>query len=83
MLWRSPDSVHLEIGARAVVIEGLPAELVRRIASPLPPREPGPPLEAGHREALSALVDAGYLWRRSATSADDARRAVPAARSPD
>lgn len=79
MLWRSPESVHLEIGTRAVVVDGLPPEVVRRVASPLPAREPLPPLDAGAAQALAALADAGYLWPRS-SSTDDPRLAAPAPR---
>jgi bacteriocin biosynthesis cyclodehydratase domain-containing protein len=79
MLWRSPGSVHLELGSRAVVVDGLPPEVVRRVASPLPPREPAPPLDDEVSQALAALVEAGYLWQRPRPSADS-RPDVPAPR---
>ncbi|WP_375476747.1 TOMM precursor leader peptide-binding protein [uncultured Jatrophihabitans sp.] len=37
LLWRSPDCVHLEVGDRAVVVEGLPAPVLRAVAASLPP----------------------------------------------
>jgi hypothetical protein len=77
MLWRSPESVQLELGSSAVVVEGLPPTLVRRVASPLPPREPAAPVDDPAEQALTALVDTGYLWPRS-TDPDD-RRLAPGA----
>lgn len=74
MLWRSPESVHFELGNRAVVVDGLPTPVIRRVASPLPPRDPAPPTDEATRQALDALLDAGYLWPRSAEP-DDARLA--------
>jgi hypothetical protein len=76
MLWRSPESVHFELGSRAVVVDGLPTPLVRRVASPLPPppRTPAPPIEPAARQALDTLLEAGYLWPR-AGEPDDPRLA--------
>lgn len=88
LLWRSPSSIHLELGARAVVVEGLPERLVRRLANsaPPPPSEPAPsrerndttsdPLDDSARHALTALADAGYLWRRP-RQPDDPRLVPP------
>jgi hypothetical protein len=76
LLWRTPDSVHLELGAHAVVVDGLPTALVRRVASPVPPRTPPPPVSETTRHALAALTEAGYLWPR-ATDRDDPRLAAP------
>ncbi|MDT4914719.1 MAG: hypothetical protein QOC66_3847 [Pseudonocardiales bacterium] len=75
LLWRSPDSVHLELGSSAVVVEGLPVALLRRVASPVPPRDAPPPTDDGARQALIALAEAGYLWSRS-TDPDDPRLTV-------
>jgi hypothetical protein len=74
LLWRSPDSVHLELGSSGVVVDGLPVPLLRRVASPLPPADPPPPLDDASRLALVALAEAGYLWPRP-TTADDNRLA--------
>lgn len=64
LLWRSPDTVHLELGDRAVVVAGLPTDLARRVASPAPPDEPLPPIDAETEAALTELAEAGYLWPR-------------------
>jgi hypothetical protein len=76
MLWRSPDSVHLELGSQGVVVEGLPTALIRRVASPIAPSTPAPRLDEGVRHALTTLTEAGYLWPR-APGPDDARLAPP------
>jgi hypothetical protein len=81
LLWRSPQSVQLELGSRAVVVEGLPTLLIRQFASPEPPGPPGPPAEPGvpldpaARRVLTALTEAGYLWPRP-HSVDDPRLTV-------
>jgi hypothetical protein len=72
MFWRSPDSVHLELGGEAVVVEGLPTPLIRRVSSPLPPTGAPPPIDDSCRDVLAALTEAGYLWERPA-GADDSR----------
>ena len=79
MLWRAPDSVHFELGGCAVVVDGLPAPLIRRVASPVPTTEPEPGHDEASRRALAALAEAGYLWPRS-RDPDDPRRAAPAPR---
>jgi hypothetical protein len=78
LLWRGPDSVHLELGSRAVVVTGLDAEVIRQVASPtrrsdiVDCDEP-----SGH--ALTSLAEAGYLWPRR-DGPDDDRLAVSAPR---
>jgi len=76
LLWRSPDAVHLELGGQAVIVEGLPAPLVSRIASPAPPGSPAPPVPEPVRAALTSLADTGYLWPRAEPD-DDPRLAPP------
>jgi bacteriocin biosynthesis cyclodehydratase domain-containing protein len=76
LLWRSPTSVHLELGSRAVVVDGLPTPLIRRVASPVAPPDDRPAVDAAVRHALLALTEAGYLWPRSITS-DDPRLTPP------
>jgi hypothetical protein len=76
LLWRSPDSVHLELGSTGVVVEGLPVALLRRVASPVPPDEAQPATDDGARQALGALAEAGYLWPRP-TDPDDPRLVAP------
>ncbi len=76
MLWRSPESVHLELGSHAVVVEGLPMPLIRRVASPVAPTAPPPQVDEAARHALTTLTEAGYLWPRP-SGRDDARLAPP------
>lgn len=74
MLWRTPDSVQLELGDRAVVVAGLPTDIARRAASPTPPPGPPPEIDADTDAALAELADAGYVWPRPE---DDDRRLRP------
>ena len=76
MLWRSPESVHLELGDSAVVIEGLPAALIRRVAAPVAPSNPPPPIDDAARHALATLTESGYFWPRASGEADDTRLAL-------
>jgi bacteriocin biosynthesis cyclodehydratase domain-containing protein len=75
LLWRGPSSIHLELGDRAVVVDGLAPSVVARIAARRPPREP---LDAPDdlTDALGALAEGGFLWRR-AGSGEDLRLAPP------
>lgn len=77
LLWRSTDTVHLEMGSRSVVVEGLAPALVTRIASraPVPVAAAVMPAE---RRVLDTLTRSGYLWTR--TDSDDVRRVPPAPR---
>ncbi len=79
LLWRAPDSIHLEMGARAVLVEGLPVPLVRRVASraALDPPEQLDAIDDTARHALSVLAEAGYLWPRAARDTDDGRVTPP------
>ena len=64
LLWRSPESVHLELGDHAVVVDGLPAEVVRQIAAAAAP-VPGPGESVGDdpcAATLAELADSGFLW---------------------
>jgi hypothetical protein len=74
MFWRSPESVHLELGSSGVVVDGLPTPWIRRVASPVGPSAAPPPIDAAAREALEALAEAGYLWPRPT---DDDPRGTP------
>ena len=83
LLWRSPEAIHLELGSRAVLVEGLPVSLVRRVASPQPAGRPpheGMPADDASRHALTALAEAGYLWPRATEDEDDPRVAPPSPR---
>jgi hypothetical protein len=60
MLWRSTESVQLELGERAVVVDGPLAAAVRRLARPSRGAGAGPPLP---EPALRSLTEAGFLWQ--------------------
>jgi hypothetical protein len=68
--------VHLELGSKAVVVDGLPTAVIRRVASPVPPRDPPPAVPPSARHALATLAEAGYLWPRRHRR-DDPRIAPP------
>jgi bacteriocin biosynthesis cyclodehydratase domain-containing protein len=75
LLWRSPESVHLELGDHAVVVDGMPTDLVRRIAAAAPPTGSTGRIDAGSDETLAELADSGYLWPRP--DGDDDRLRLP------
>jgi bacteriocin biosynthesis cyclodehydratase domain-containing protein len=78
LMWRSPDSVHLERGGHGVVVDGLPAAAVARLAG----REAAVPVRIDPTVApvLTELVEAGYLWRRARAGRPDPRIAPPSPR---
>ncbi|WP_375490034.1 thiamine biosynthesis protein ThiF [uncultured Jatrophihabitans sp.] len=91
LLWRSPTAVHLELGSRAVLVEGLPVPLIQRVAGARPPvpdttRDAGAAMpDPDARHALRALAEAGYLWPLADPPAaarldGDERLHIPAAR---
>jgi bacteriocin biosynthesis cyclodehydratase domain-containing protein len=84
LLWRSPESVQLQLGGAldgdAVIVDGLPAPVIARIASPTVPRQPPPPVGEPVRAALTALADAGFLWPRHPPGEADPRLAPPSPR---
>jgi hypothetical protein len=79
LLWRTDRSVQLELGGRAVVVEGLAPEEIARLAghpfasaaAATGPADPG--------GAVAALVEAGFLWPHRDDEAD-LRLNPPAAR---
>jgi len=80
LLWRTPGAVHLELGSRGVVVEGLPPRTVNALASrTVPPDPDDAPLAVDERRALAELQRAGYLWPR-AEDAGDHRLQPPAPR---
>ncbi len=80
LLWRTPDSVHLELGGRAVIVEGLPQQTIgRMVAREVVPGTPVPPLEPAGRRAMDSLSEAGFLWPRPGPEAR-AHFAPPSAR---
>ena len=82
LLWRAPDSVHLELAGQAVIVDGLPQAVVAHLAAPdpAPARRARPRIDARVRQTLTALTEAGYLWARPAAGAADPRVAPPAPR---
>lgn len=80
LLWRSPQEVHLEVGSRAVVVEGFPDTVLHRVASPTRAAAPAGPLAPGVRRALATLTEAGYLWPRSDPADPDPRWHPPTPR---
>ncbi|SHF81116.1 Molybdopterin or thiamine biosynthesis adenylyltransferase [Jatrophihabitans endophyticus] len=88
LLWRSPDSLHLELGGRSVVVDGLPAPLVRSLARHPADQAPAGPVPggAGVSAALAELAGSGFLWRRrpdpTATAIDDPASDAPATNDP-
>lgn len=82
LLWRSPESVHFELGSRGVVVEGLPPGLVGLLASRSVPAHLGEVrLHTDESQALAKLVQAGFLWTRAPDGAEgDFRLAAPAPR---
>jgi len=88
MLWRSPTSIQLELGSRAVVVDGLGPSTIRRLAA-RPGVAGGAPGPRPVHVALQTLTDAGYLWPRVSDGAnndddtaafDDPRLAPPSPR---
>lgn len=67
LLWRASDIVQLELGSRAVLVEGIDSELAHRLV----PRRTAARaadvldrLDVFTRHSLAALAEAGYLWSR-------------------
>jgi hypothetical protein len=78
VLWRSADTVQLELGDRAVVVEGADTELIRRLTA-CPPSD-APSATPRHPPALQRLVTCGFIWPRSGSPGTDIRLRPPAAR---
>jgi hypothetical protein len=80
LLWRTDRSVQLELGSRAVVVDGLASEEIARLAGHPPTSPSVPPTQpADHGAAVAALVEAGFLWP-SRGEDEDMRLRPPAAR---
>ncbi|MEO9134255.1 MAG: thiamine biosynthesis protein ThiF [Jatrophihabitantaceae bacterium] len=77
LLWRSATTVQIELGDRAVVVDGAAARAVRRLTGR---RRPDGPSRPGRAAAvLRTLGEAGFLWPRPLDEDDD-RLAPPAPR---
>jgi hypothetical protein len=74
VLWRGPSTVQLELGARAVLLEGVSASTLRTLlAAPAgidPHRAAAPDSSSAgqlpRRAVLAALRESGFLWSRPA-----------------
>jgi hypothetical protein len=78
LLWRAVDVVQLELGGRAVLVEGADPAVIRQlVARRSPNSKAGNPPVVWHddatRHSLVALAEAGYLW----PSDDDGSRMAP------
>src|SRR4051794_21195570 len=84
LLWRAPDSVHLERAGEGVIVEGLPPEVVAQLAAIDAPPRPRPPVDARLAPTLAPvlarLAAAGYLWPRARSGRPDPRVAAPVPR---
>jgi bacteriocin biosynthesis cyclodehydratase domain-containing protein len=77
LLWRSASTLQIELGDRAVIVDGPAARAIRRIAGRRPTDVPAGSARAD--PVLRTLSEAGYLWPRPAGEVDD-RLAPPAPR---
>jgi hypothetical protein len=63
VLWRSADAIQLELGASAVIVEGIDSETIAALTGGGYLDEQGDDRTPGLAAALQSLHDAGYLWR--------------------
>ena len=78
LLWRTAESVHLELGGRGVVVDGLSPAMVTHLTPGRAAPTGLPDLDPDAQLALHELTDDGFLWPR--TSDDDLRRTPPVPR---
>jgi hypothetical protein len=79
LLWRTDRSVQLELGSRAVVVDGLAPDEIGRLAGHPPAGAPSA-LRSGDRgAAVAALLEAGFLWPNRGDD-EDLRFSPPAPR---
>ena len=78
VLWRGDRSVQLELGERAIVLDSVPAELVRALTSRGEPQRAAEAARGGDRlaDVRTQLVSAGFLWPRG-DGTDDPRLQPP------
>src|ERR1700722_19502686 len=62
VLWRSPDSVQLELGSRALVIDGIDGATVGDLAGRGLRSGTCTDCQPGLSATLAALTSAGFLW---------------------
>lgn len=89
LLWRARNSVQLELGDRAVIVDGLPPATVAAVAARSRTAAVPPAAAAGDEEhaALAELTRAGFVWQRTAAEGSlapeapvDLRRTPPSPR---
>lgn len=76
VLWRSGTSLQLELGDRAVIVEGPAVRAVRRLSTRSAPS--GEPRTGRAEPVLRTLTEAGFLWPRN--DDDDGRLTPPVPR---
>lgn len=67
LLWRAEDVIQLELGTRAVLVEGLDPATVRSLVAgraPAAGSRRGGRSEDATWHSLTTLAEAGYLWQR-------------------
>lgn len=80
LLWRGRRVVQIELGDRAVTVDGIDPAVVRRLVQQRPAGGgPAPVPDESVRLAFGTLADAGFLWERSSDD-DDLRLAPPVPR---
>jgi hypothetical protein len=73
VLWRSPQSIQLELGADAVIVEGIDSATVAALTGPGYVHDTrAASARPGTEQALDSLLAAGYLWQQR-----DDRPAIP------
>lgn len=78
VLWRGPRAVQLELGGRAVVVDGIDAHGMRNLLG-----RGDAPMRRSDRAALRSLAESGFLWPGRPVE-DDPRLAPPRPRlAPD
>jgi hypothetical protein len=68
VLWRSADAIQLELGADAVIVEGIDTELIGALAGTGLVDEQAAYRVPGLGATLQSLLAAGYLWRGPAVA---------------
>ncbi len=79
LLWRTDRSVQLELGSRAVVVDGLAPDDIGRLAGHPSADTPSATRPTDRGAAVAALVEAGFLWPHR-DDEEDVRFSPPAAR---
>jgi bacteriocin biosynthesis cyclodehydratase domain-containing protein len=73
LLWRASSTAQIELGTRAVIIDGVDTGAVRTLIGADDANDPGASAPSGLPALQAHLLDTGYLWPRAPTSADPRR----------